>query len=409
MRIDAIEVFHVAMPLAVPWTTAYGSDAEIESVLVKLSSGDHSAWAESCPLGAPQYSAEYAAGVFQLVTRELADCVLGHDISTGEQLQGLLGHFKGNPFAKGALDNAWWALQSVVTQVPLWQLVGGVQPEIEVGEALGLSQWDGGKGVDQLLAKVGAAFDKGFRRVKLKFVKGDDPSVCVGVEMLKAVRGRFPTEVFHIDCNSSLSLEHDRELLLSLDQFKLAMIEQPLSADDVADHAELRQMIKTPICLDESLNSLDRARQALAQESCTIFNIKPARCGGLTVSLQIAALARKAGVPCWIGGMLESGIGLQFQTALATLDVCSMATADGGYPHDINPDPSGGWETRNLCAGRSPSEPPMTADSVFRYGGKGKGVFMTAESGPHSAAPDEAMLETCVVSQWAKQATEARL
>ena len=164
--------------------------------------------------------------------------------------------------------------------------------------------------------------------------------------MLDAVRARFPTEVFHIDCNSSLSLADDREMLLALDKYELAMIEQPLSADDVLDHAELARLLKTPICLDESLQGKDRARQALAASSCSIFNIKPARCGGLTVSLQIADLARRAGVPCWIGGMLESGIGLEFQRALATLDVCSMPAEAGGYSHDINPDPSGGWAVR---------------------------------------------------------------
>ena len=135
-------------------------------------------------------------------------------------------------------------------------------------------------------------------------------------------------------------------MLLALDKYELAMIEQPLSADDVLDHAELARLIKTPVCLDESLQGKDRARQALAASSCSIFNIKPARCGGLTVSLQIADLARRAGVPCWIGGMLESGIGLEFQRALATLDVCSMPAEAGGYSHDINPDPSGGWAVR---------------------------------------------------------------
>ena len=155
------------MPLAVPWTTAYGSDAEIESVLVRLHSGPHSAWAESTPLGKPEYSAEYAAGVHQTVTTVMAECVLGQEIGSGEELQARLGHFKGNMFARGALDNAWWELLCVVEQKPLYQLVGGVQPEIEVGEALGLSQWDDGKGVEQLLQKVEAAFDKGFGRVSL--------------------------------------------------------------------------------------------------------------------------------------------------------------------------------------------------------------------------------------------------
>jgi O-succinylbenzoate synthase len=398
MRIDAVEVYHVAMPLAVPWTTAYGSDAEIESVLVRMSSGAHSAWAESCPLGKPEYSAEYAAGVYQLVATQLVDCVLGKQVGSGEELQALLAHFKGNPFAKAALDNAWWALQSVVTQTPLYQLVGGVSPEIEVGEALGLGQWDGGKGVDELIGKVGKAFEVGFSRVKLKFVRES------GLAMLRAVRARFPTQTFHVDMNSGLSLAEDRELLLALDEFGLAFLEQPLSNDDVADHAALARLVATPVCLDESLNSVDRARQAIEQGACTLFNIKPARCGGLTPSLQIAALAREHGVPCWIGGMLESGIGLEFQCALATLDVCQRPAAEGGYPHDINPDPSGGWATRNLCAG----ERGQRAADMLRFE-PGKGVFITATTAPHSAAPDPEMLEACTVSHFAKSATPSAL
>eukprot|EP01050_Picozoa_sp_SAG11_P013888 SAG11_NODE_1657_length_4501_cov_2.957065_3_plen_243_part_00 len=194
MRIDAIKVYHVAMPLAVPWTTAYGSDAEIESVLVHLRSGPHSAWGESTPLGRPEYSAEYAAGVYQTVTTVMAEAVLGKDIGSGEELQARLAHFKGNMFARGALDNAWWALHSVMEQTPLYKLVWGSQPEIEVGEALGLSQWEDGKGVDKLLTKVDAAFEKGFRRVKLKFVKQH------GILMLDAVRACFPTETFVSHC-----------------------------------------------------------------------------------------------------------------------------------------------------------------------------------------------------------------
>lgn len=38
------------------------------------------------------------------------------------------------------------------------------------------------------------------------------------------------------------------------------MIEQPLADYDFLDHAELQKKIETPICLDESIHSLEDAR-----------------------------------------------------------------------------------------------------------------------------------------------------
>ena len=97
------------------------------------------------------------------------------------------------------------------------------------------------------------------------------------------------------------------------------MIEQPLRYDDLHDHAKLQRAVETPICLDESINSLDRARQAIEMESCRFVNIKPGRVGGLTIARQIHDLCRGAGIPCWVGGMLESATGASACVSLAML------------------------------------------------------------------------------------------
>eukprot|EP01050_Picozoa_sp_SAG11_P013887 SAG11_NODE_1657_length_4501_cov_2.957065_2_plen_102_part_00 len=98
--------------------------------------------------------------------------------------------------------------------------------------------------------------------------------------------------------------------------------------------------------------------------------------------------------------------GLEFQRALATLDVCCMPAAAGGYSHDINPEPSGGWAERNLGGGAA----GMTADEMMEYRGRGNGVFIRATQAPHSAAPDPSMLEKCTVAKWSRQAdTKATL
>src|SRR5262249_61716126 len=108
------------------------------------------------------------------------------------------------------------------------------------------------------------------------------------------------------------------------------MIEQPLGHDDRPDPAELQRLIRTPICLDESITSLDRAAHALRLGSCRYVNVKPGRVGGLTNALAIHDLCRSHGVPCWVGGMLESAVGVAHCTALATLPGFT-------YPADIFP------------------------------------------------------------------------
>jgi O-succinylbenzoate synthase len=84
-------------------------------------------------------------------------------------------------------------------------------------------------------------------------------------------------------------------------------------------HASLQRRLRTPICLDESITSVDRARDMIELQSGRIINIKPGRVGGFTSSIRIHDLAQEHGLPVWCGGMLESGIGRAYNVALASL------------------------------------------------------------------------------------------
>ncbi|MEX2187277.1 MAG: o-succinylbenzoate synthase [Pirellulales bacterium] len=318
MLIDSIHLHHVRMPLVEPWRTAYGEDAAIESVLVRMTSGTHEAWAETSPLAAPCYSPEFATGAFALLRDWLAPAIVGQEIESGEALQRRLGHFKGNPFAKAALDNAWWVLEAARRGVPLHRLLGATRDRVSVGADFGVTD-----SIDELLGKIAAAVERGFPRIKLKFRPGWD------IPMLLAVRKEFPATTIHIDCNSGYTLD-DVELFRRVDEFDLAMIEQPLAHDDVVDHGKLQAQIRTPICLDESITSLARARQAIELGSCRYVNVKPGRVGGLTQAVAIHDLCREAGIPCWVGGMLESAVGARICVALAML-------GNFTYPADIFP------------------------------------------------------------------------
>jgi O-succinylbenzoate synthase len=165
--------------------------------------------------------------------------------------------------------------------------------------------------------------EQGFARVKLKFRPGWD------LPMLRAVRAAFPRHTFHIDCNSGFRLA-DAPLFRELDELDLAMIEQPLAHDDLLDHAALQAQIRTPLCLDESISGLRQTEQAIQLKSCRYVNIKPGRVGGLTIAVKIHSACKAAGIPCWVGGMLESSVGAGQCVALAMLPNFT-------YPADIFP------------------------------------------------------------------------
>lgn len=328
MKIDRIELFHVAMPLIYPWKTAYGEDAACQSILCRMTSGSVSAWGESAPLAAPCYSPEWAGGVFACAKEWFAPALIGAEIPSGDELQSRLGFYKGNPFAKAVFDNTWWNLESRLTGKPLHQLFGATRSQVPVGADFGIMD-----SLDDLCMGIQSAVDARFPRIKLKYRPGWDLS------MLSRVRKQFPKEVFHIDCNSGYTLA-DLDMFRQIDEFQLAMIEQPLTHDDLVDHSELQRSIRTPVCLDESVAHPRHAIKALQLKSCQYVNIKPARVGGITNALKVHALCQQAGIPCWVGGMLESALGSSLCVSLAMLDNFT-------YPADIFP--SARFYHEDLC------------------------------------------------------------
>jgi len=332
MRIDRIEIYHVRMPLIYPWKTAYGEDAAIDSVLFRMASGEHEGWGEVAPFAAPTYSAETASTVFVLNQEVFCPLLVGREFETAEALLEALKWFKGNPFAKAGPESAWWDLKARREGVPLGRLLGAERDRVDAGSDFGVQD-----SLDMLLRKIQGAVDAGFKRTKLKVRPGWD------LEMLRTVRAAFPRHTFHIDCNSGYSLE-DLPFFKEVDRLGLAMIEQPLFHRDLHDHAELQRQLETPICLDESVTSLRDFDLALKLGSCRYLNIKIGRVGGLSVAKALHDRAREAGIPCWVGGMLESGVGGGLSIELAGL-------GNFTYPNDLFP--SAFFYTEDLA------EPPM--------------------------------------------------
>ncbi|MGH7445191.1 MAG: o-succinylbenzoate synthase, partial [Longimicrobiales bacterium] len=231
-----------------------------------------------------------------------------------EQVHGLLEKdFRGHRMAKAAVEMGLWALAAEQDGISLARRLGGERNSIPVGVSLGIQA-----APDALAEKAAAAVRQGYRKIKLKIRPGSD------IDFVAAVRYALPSAPLMVDANNAYTLA-DADHLAQLDAFDLIMIEQPLEHEDLVRHAELQKKLRTPLCLDESITSVNRAEDMISLGSGRIINIKPGRVGGFASSLGIHDLCVRHGVPVWCGGMLESGVGRAYNVALATLPGFTIA------------------------------------------------------------------------------------
>ena len=209
--------------------------------------------------------------------------------------------------AKAALEGAIWDVYARQNNQSLAEALGGTRETIDVGISIGIQD-----SIESLVEIVRGFVDEGYKRIKVKIKPDWD------VDVMRTLRQEFPNTAIMADANSAYSLE-DAHLLQELDAFDLMMIEQPLASDDIIDHATLQKQLKTPICLDESIHSLEDARKAVELGSTKIINIKIGRVGGLTEAVKIHDYCQSHNIPVWCGGMLESGVGRAHNVALTTL------------------------------------------------------------------------------------------
>jgi O-succinylbenzoate synthase len=306
VRIERAELILLEMPLKFRFETSFGVQTKRTVLLLKLYGEGIVGLGEGVMERLPLFREETVEGAWHLLKEVFLPRVLG-EVENPEALWEKLSPFRGNPMAKAALEMAFQDLFAKSLGLPLFRLLGGVREEVAVGVSLGIQE-----SIPATLRLVEKHLLEGYRRIKLKIKPGWD------YEVLKAVREAFPEATLTADANSAYRLS-DLPLLARLDELGLDYLEQPLGYDDLLDHAKLQARLKTPLCLDESITSPERARQALALGAALVLNVKPARLGGHGPSRKVHEIAQSFGVPLWMGGMLETGVGRAHNLHLATL------------------------------------------------------------------------------------------
>lgn len=328
MRIERIEMHHLAMPLAWQLRTSFGGEAkERHCLILAVHSDGATGWGE-CTAGSwPGYSYETVGTAWEILETHFGPAVLGEDIESIEDYRNRLKHLRGHPMARAGLEMALWDLFGRAQGRSLRSLLGGQRDRVSVGVSIGLED-----SVGALMEVVDHFVREGYPRVKLKIEPGHD------LEPVRAVRSRYPELMLQVDANAAYSLDQ-AEVFVALDGLGLLLIEQPLAVDDLLDHSRLQQRLDTPLCLDESIGNLRHARQALQIDACRMINIKAGRVGGLSEAVRIHDLCLEQDVPVWCGGMLETGLGRAANLALASLPGFTLpgdiSATDRYYEEDI--------------------------------------------------------------------------
>ena len=308
MKLKEIELRIIHLPLVRPFRTSFGTQTSREVLMVKVTNENGTfGWAECVAMSEPLYSPEYVIGCLDLMKRFLIPALKSKQEIGAEDVPTVLKPFLGGQMAKAALETAILDAKLRDQKISLASYLGATKSKVECGVSVGIAN-----NLEALGEEVKSYVDAGYRRIKLKIEPGWD------LEAVKYIRNLYPEIPLQVDANQAYS-RADGKHLAKLDEFNLLLIEQPLDEHDMLGHALLAKEVKTPICLDESIISLQAAEDALALKATTIINIKPGRVGGYIESVKIHDLCLKNKIPVWCGGMLETGIGRAANLALAAL------------------------------------------------------------------------------------------
>jgi O-succinylbenzoate synthase len=322
MNINQITIYHLDMPLIHPFETSFGRETNRECLIIAARTENFTGWGECVVTDKPDYSPETISTAWHILKDFLIPALLTNPVTSIEDLITSYQWIRGHYMAKAGLQAAVWDLLAQIEGKSLAAILAEPYPvgplnQVKVRVSVGIQP-----SIADTLARIEDFLSQGFSRIKLKIKPGWD------LKLLSAVRDVFPDIPLMVDANSAYTL-NDAKVIKQMDDFNLTMIEQPLAHDDIYQHSKLQDLIRTSICLDESIHTPEQAEWALGINACEIINIKPGRVGGLWESRLIHDICEKEGIPVWCGGMLETGIGRAANLAIASLPNFTLPSDTG--------------------------------------------------------------------------------
>ena len=334
ITIKDITLHPVGLPLVERLQTSASFEPFKSAVIVEIETEDGIiGWGECPTKMLPSYAYESMGTALHILTEFLKPWLIGKTFTNPTDVPAQIKTIRGHPMAKFSVEAGVWDAIAKANQMTLADLFVSYLPEgntpkryADVGVSIGIQDT-----VEKTLEIIQKRLGEGYDRIKLKIRPDWD------VKLARAVRQSYPDISLMLDANSAYHLD-DVDVLKQLDEFDLLMLEQPLAYNDIYQHGKLQPQLKTPICLDESIYTADDARLAVEIGAAKIINLKPARVGGFTESLELYKFCVESDTPLWVGGLLETGVGRAANLAFASLSGVTMPSDISATDRYFDPD-----------------------------------------------------------------------
>ena len=307
MGIQQIEVYHVTLAYKEPFRIASGASTESQNVIVKIVT-DYGVigWGESSP--SKRVTGETAETVIKVLDKIAPKLIGLCPLRIEQDIEVMDSIVEGNPSAKAAIDIALHDILGKTGRKPLFMLMGGYRTKVLTDITLGI------KSPKEMAQDAVKATKKGFKALKVKV--GVHP--IEDVERVKKIREAIDDDIqIRIDANQGWTPKQAIEVLNKMEKFNIQFVEQPVPSENMKGLVEVRKKSPIPIMADESVHSPEDALRLIQAEAVDFINIKLMKSGGILKGRRIAAIAEAASIPCMIGCMGESGIGIAAGTHLA--------------------------------------------------------------------------------------------
>ena len=307
MGIKAIHVYSVRLPYREPFRIALGTSIESHNIIVHvITDFEVDGWGEASP--SQRITGETPQTVIEALDRIAPKLIGMCPLRIEQDIEAMDKIVAGNTSAKAAIDMALYDILGKVARRPLYRVLGGYRTKVFTDFTLGI------KSPEEMAKDAVKAVEHGFKALKVKV--GIDPEE--DVERVAKIRDAVGSEIaIRIDANQGWTPEQAVKTLRKLERFNVEFAEQPVKADDIEGLAHVRRNSNIPVMADETVHSPRDAMKAIRAEAVDLINIKLMKSGGILNAMKIAAVAEAAEIPCMIGCMGESTLGITAAVHLA--------------------------------------------------------------------------------------------
>lgn len=327
MKIISVNAYMQQLPLIKPYTIAYKTitDTEIIFLEIALENG-------IVGIGAANPFAEVVgetpAVTLQHLQSGFVQELVGKDICNFNTIiDDAVIHFPHLPGTQAAIDIALHDAFCKFLQIPVVDFYGQKIKALPTSVTIGIKE------TAAMIEEAKANYAAGFRILKIKTGIDVDEDIERVNKLTEDVAGSMRIRV---DANQGYTLQQLKQFIKETKTLNIELIEQPLPVGEEKQLSLLNTDERKLLVADESLLDAGSA-MAWAQQPQPygVFNIKLMKCGGVKGALQIANIAKHAGIDLFWGCNDESLVSI---TAALHAAFCCTNTRyldlDGSF--DIN-------------------------------------------------------------------------